>query len=234
MKKNLDKIKLVSVSGCAHGGTTLMATILGANKDWHLITTETCAYTLDKWTNRSDLIKRLPENSQRVIEKTPRHVYNLNSIKKDFPQSSFVVMVRNPLDVVLSIYKRDGNFNNALYQHSSDLTACISVINKQDTVIVEYENIIEDFDLTVKNVCNHTGVEFTESMRNFHMYSPSWFEEFLQQGRNEHLLKRSVQMKTPLFDGRGRGILELSPKQARLVIQDCEDKYFMLTGKNIS
>jgi hypothetical protein len=224
--------EMVFVMGCAHGGTTLMATILGSHSEYHLIPTETCAYDGTKWSTKNDLIKEINKsNSTKIIEKTPSHVFNINLIKDDFPSSHFVVMVRNPLDVVASIYARHGDFNKSIYRCLNDLTGCLSAIKREDAILVEYEDVISNFDLTISKVCNRLGVDFQNKMRDFHSYSPEWFSDYVSW--DEHLSLRAWQMKQPLFDGRGRGKKELNQYQIDKIIQDCSDKYMQITGKSI-
>lgn len=219
--------KMIFVMGCAHGGTTLVATILGAHRKCYVIPSETCAYTKDRWTNKGDLIRAMSDiKSEYIIEKTPRHVFNLKQMKEDFPDASFIVMIRNPLDVTASIYAREGNFNKALYECLNDLTGCLSVMNDDRVMLVEYESIVDNFENTMTMVCQHIGIEFEPQMKDFHEYSPDWFSEHVAW--DDHLSRRAWQMKQPLFDGRGRWQKELNAHQIYQIMGDCNNKYINL------
>jgi hypothetical protein len=84
---------------------------------------------------------------------------------------------------------------------------------------------VRDFNKTIARVCDFIGLEFEESMINFHEHSPVWFQNFLDD--NQHLRKRSQQMKQPLFDGTGIGA-SLTDEQAKQVRFDCSGKFYSL------
>lgn len=219
--------KMIFVMGCAHGGTTLMATILGAHRKCHVIPSETCAYTKDKWTNKDGFVRAISGiDSEYIIEKTPRHVFNIREMKNDFPDASFIVMIRNPLDVTASIYDREGNFNKALYECLNDLTGCLSVMNDHGVILVEYESLVDNFEKVMKMVCDHIGIEFEPQMKDFHEYAPEWFSDYVSW--DSHLSLRAWQMKQPLFDGRGRWKKELNAHQIYQIMADCNNKYINL------
>ena len=229
--QNLSKMpQMIFVSGPPHSGTTLTATILGVNSRCYLIPSESGAYFQSHIeTLRKPFVRKIATiDSEFIVEKTPQHIFNINKIREDFPQARFIVTMRNPLDVVGSLFKTYNDFNFSVYTCSDYLSACISVMN-DEVYLIEYEDIITNFDEIISNACNYIGIDFEDRMKNFHQYSPLWFEKAIES--DEHLKRRSEQMRQPLFDGRGVGNKVLDSKQIDQVLFDCADKYHMLTGK---
>lgn len=228
--------RIIFVVGGIHSGTTLMATILGSNSRCWLITSETGAYSLRHIKNiRSLFVKKVKTlEAEMVVEKTPSHVFNIDKIQEDFPEAKIVIMARNPVDSVASTFKVHGDFNKAVYDCSNDLSGCISATAYDNTNLVFYEDLVKNFDLTVKKLCNKIELNYEESMKNFHNNDFAWFEGFIEE--SDFFKRRSLQMKMPLFDDSGKGYKELTENQISQINFDCMGKYELLRSldKNIS
>jgi hypothetical protein len=219
--------KPIFVVGGKHSGTTLTATILGANSKCVLIPMESGAYSTKHIENlRSAFIRQAKlVESEFLVEKTPDHVYQIDKIQEDWPDSPIFIVTRNPIDRVASTFRRHGNFGQSIYECVNDMTACIYAIQKPNTYLVTYESIVKNFNQTVSEMCNFAGLEFEESMINFHENSPTWFPN--HQHDSHHKI-RSDQMKMPLYDDSGWGIHYLTPEQIDQVNFDCAEKYHTL------
>jgi len=216
--------RIIFVVGGKHCGTTLSATILGVNSKCHLIPMETGAYSFKFIEQiRKPFIRQVSEiDSEVVVEKTPDHVYQIDKIQEDWPNSPIFVITRNPIDRVASTTRRHGNFNQSVYECSNDLTACINAMEKPNTFLVSYEQIVKDFRNVVGQMCYFAQLQFEERMVNFHEHSPTWFEKKLE---DDHHRLRSNQMKTPLYDDSGWGKEYLTIDQIDQVKIDCMEKY---------
>ncbi len=224
----------IFIIGGSHCGTTLMATILGSHDQCSLIPLETCVYVEEN----KNLSKKYFKNaiasieSNFVVEKTPRHLFSIEQMKLDFPESKFICMTRNSIDVVASLYRRDQEFNSAIYQCSNDLSGCLEAVAIDNVLLVEYESLITDFYSTVKNVCDFIGISYQPDMKNFYQNAPTWFENL--KDNDDHLDRRSRQMLEPIFDGRGMFRDTLSSDQIDQIIFDCSEKYYYLTQKHLA
>ena len=168
-------------------------------------------------------------DSKYVIEKTPRHLFSIEQMQKDFPESKFVCMTRNSIDVVASLFKRDQNFNYAVYQCSNDLSGCLNATLLKNVLLVEYEDLVTDFEKTVTTVCDFLNLLYNSEMKNYHKNPPQWFEKL--KDSDHHLDRRSKQMALPIFDGRGMFRDLISEEETNQIIFDCSDKYYDLTRK---
>lgn len=215
---------VIFVVGGKHSGTTLTATILGANSQCFLIPMETGAYSrrhIDQL--RKPFIRQVNSiDSEYVVEKTPDHVYQINRIRDDWPDSPIFVVSRNPIDRVASTMRRHGNWGQSIYECSNDMSACINALKYDNTYLVMYEDIVKNFKDTVIGMCKFAGLSFEDSMINFHENSPIWYGSQLH---DEHHKIRSDQMRTPLYDDSGWGNDYLTNEQVDQVMFDCDDKY---------
>jgi len=211
----------IFVSGFGHGGTTLMASILGSHPDIHLIPYETRWFLWKELSDKEPI--KYAKNIQEpyIVEKTPMHVRKIRGISKLFPDSHFVVMVRNPLDVIASQYKRHGDIHKAIRRCKEDYDAIANVKNMGHVHIVRYEDLIADTEGVVKDVCGRVGLLFDAEMLSFHEKKIPWegVTPVLTDGvgEEEHLKRRAWQIQQPIFDGRGRWRGELNDDQVQLV-----------------
>lgn len=219
--------KPIFVVGGKHSGTTLTATILGSNSKCWLIPMESGAYSIQHIENLRKAFVRQAAlvEAEFLVEKTPDHVYQIDKIQEDWPDSPIFVVTRNPIDGVASTLRRHGNFGQSVYECANDMTACIDAIKKPNTYLVTYENIVKDFNNTVKGMCDFAGLEFEDSMINFHENAPVWFPH---HQHDDHHKLRSDQMRTPLYDDSGWGIDYLTSEQIAQVNFDCLEKYQIL------
>jgi hypothetical protein len=215
-------VRLVSVSGPGHSGTTLLASMIGNHEKVHLITYET-GWFLNSRDNYLEALNHLKsfsnENYQApiIVEKTPRHVYHISRIAELLPDTRFIVTVRHPLDVLASLLIRYQNMNTALDRTISDLEAIDKIKQRKDVIIVHYENLIETPSETIKSVCKHIDLIFSQDILKWHKNPPNWFgaEPALNEGIGEeaHVSRRAWQVQQPLFDGRGRYLRVLDSNQ---------------------
>lgn len=216
--------KPIFVVGGKHSGTTLTATILGSNSKCCLIPMESGAYSVQHIENlRKPFIRQASLiESEFLVEKTPDHVYQIDKIQEDWPDSPIFIVIRDPIDRVASTLRRLENFGQAVYECANDITACLYAVEKPNTYLVTYEQIVKDFNSTVEKMCKFAGLEFEDSMINFHENAPTWFPN---HQHDIHHKIRSDQMKKPLYDGSGWGKDYLTLDQINQVNFDCSKKY---------
>lgn len=221
--------------GMVHSGSTLLATILGSSSKAFLIPLETRVYGLDNKTgNTRFFVEKVNSiDSEFVIEKSPSHIFNINSLRKDFPKSKILITVRNPIDVVSSLHRRDNDFDGSLKQCIEYLDACENALTVKESFVVEYEEVIENFSSYVPEICSFVGMDFEEKMFNFYDHSPQWFEYAIKMN-DDHLIRRAAQMKMPLFDGRKMFRELISNSQKEIIIEKCQDAYLKITGKKLA
>lgn len=121
------------------------------------------------------------ERNQIWVEKTPEHVYFIESIADYLPDAKFIHLVRHPLDVVASMRKATQDpATNHLWHGQWSLEFCVSRWNssvlssysyarrKQQHLIVKYEDLLKDKIRFLSECCYFIDVAYdVEMIRNY-------------------------------------------------------------------
>lgn len=103
-------------------------------------------------------------NYDFILEKTPKHVYSYYRIKKILPSSKFVVMVRNPLDNISSLYKRFGNLDFSIMRWIYDNEQVLKLAGKEDVHFIKYEDFTGNPEGKLKEITSFLGLDYEGSM----------------------------------------------------------------------
>jgi hypothetical protein len=189
-----------------------MATILGAHKNLHVIPFETSIF---RNTDNPDLSvidpSKYGQDILGVVEKTPAHIHHMDLIKSLVPNSKFIVMVREPYDMIASQKHRDGDLIQAHNHIIKDLQKSIEASTKTDVLIVRYEDLIADLNVACVRVCEYLELPFDSQMLRFYEITHNWWGLTSPQpmdgvGWMSHRHRRAWQVRQPIFDGRGRRV----------------------------
>lgn len=108
------------------------------------------------------------------LDKTPRYYLIIDELKRIFPNSKKIVLIRNPLSVLSSIlltWVKDDYIK--LNNHKEDLFDAIDITIKELSIIntnvlfVKYENLLNDPKNELQIICNYIGIEFNDELLNF-------------------------------------------------------------------
>jgi len=227
--KLLNNLNLISISGCGHSGTTLTATVLGTHKNLLLIPTETRMFLDESYDINNFIFNNYSDKETMVIEKTPNHIYVLDKIKKEYPDAKFILNIRDPRDIVSSLYSRFEDWNKSIDRLKKDF----EYIKKFYSFghLVKYENIVNNFEDTFIDICKYINMDFDKNMLEYYKYAPNWYgvenpkdsdgkDKVYKNNISNHETRRSWQVKQPLFDGTGRWKKELSGSQIDDVVKN--------------
>lgn len=103
-------------------------------------------------------------------EKTPAHVEYLDVIADTFPGAVFLVMMRDPRDVSLSLRKTPWNQGRTVFDHAgrwarhARLADAFRRRNADRVQKIKYETLIEAPEDTLREVCRFLGCDVEPSM----------------------------------------------------------------------
>jgi hypothetical protein len=227
--KLLNNLNLISISGCGHSGTTLTATVLGTHKNLLLIPTETRMFLDESYDINNFIFNNYSDKETMVIEKTPNHLYVLDKIKKEYPDTKFILNIRDPRDIVSSLYSRFEDWNKSIDRLKKDF----EYVKKFYLFghLVKYEDIVNNFKDTFIDICKYINMDFDQNMLEYYKYAPNWYgvenpkdsdgkDKVYKNNISNHEIRRSWQVKQPLFDGTGRWKKELSSSQIDDVVKN--------------
>ena len=129
------------------------------------------------WQRVRELGPRI--EGKTFVDKLPLNTMKLPLIAKLFPHARILFALRDPRDVILSCFRRHFEINAAAFEFLN-LEDCASLYDSVmrlaqacreklplDVHVHRYEDMVDDFDKTVREICQFIGVEWTESLRNF-------------------------------------------------------------------
>ena len=121
------------------------------------------------------------QNKTIVVDKMPLNIFYIPELKKIFPNSKFIFAMRNPYDVVLSCFMQPFQPNDAMnnFFNLEDTAKFYDLVMKLwkkycDTFnlnlnILKYEDVVNNFDYTLKSLLKFLEVEWSDDLRNFYL-----------------------------------------------------------------
>ena len=106
------------------------------------------------------------------LEKSPEHLYHIQSIEKWLDSAKFIHVIRNGADVVSSLYDVTRKYD---WGEPWEIDRCIHCwiqgtntsrkhLHKHNHILVRYELLVEDPRSVLVEVCEFLGLRFTEEM----------------------------------------------------------------------
>jgi len=209
--------------GVGHSGTTLLLRMLNEHPNLFSIKKETYCFVkkdikcLFKYQEMA-----LKNNKKRIVEKTPKHLFYIKNIKKRFPDSVIIGMVRNGEYQIPSLMKR--NKSQLLNKYLNLWIDGVTLINKNCDVVVKMEDLINDPIKTSTFLLDFLN-EADFDLTNYH--TKNWVEEYnKKEGKklrqiedksklsSKHYYKRMGQMYLPLYNS---NIHELKEEYRKII-----------------
>ena len=110
------------------------------------------------------------------LDKTPRYYSIIPELSKAFPNSRFIILLRNPLAVMSSVLRTWFRNDPQILSTTSNqrdiiegprcLLDGLSMLNKKAHV-VHYERLVSDPEKVIRNLCNYLEISFSEEMLNY-------------------------------------------------------------------
>lgn len=119
------------------------------------------------------------------VDKQPLNTTKLPLIAKLFPRAKILFALRDPRDVVFSCFRRHFKTNVTMYEFLdlADAARFYAAIMQLAEIyraklplnLLEhrYEEMVVDFDASMRSVCAFIGLEWEETMRNFEQAAPN-------------------------------------------------------------
>ncbi len=121
------------------------------------------------------------KNNSIVVDKLPLNIIYTAELNKIFPKAKFIFALRNPYDSVLSCFMQPflpsnamSNFYN-LKDASNFYDLIMNLWDKYQQNLnlnlktIKYEDVVNNFDTSIKGLLKFLDVEWTNDLRNFHL-----------------------------------------------------------------
>ena len=131
------------------------------------------------FNNRDKYIKN-KDNKKIYIDKMPLNIIHVGEIVRIFPNAKFLVSLRHPCDCVLSCFMQSFKLNNAmanflnlkdaafLYNNVMKLWTQYTSVFSIEYHIVKYEDIVLNFDKSVKDILNFLEIQWSDKVFKFY------------------------------------------------------------------
>jgi hypothetical protein len=220
----------VFIVGAPHSGTSLLLAILSSHSKFAAIGPETHAARRAEWITRAFFwlfdVVAIADGKSRWVEKTPQHIFCIDKIMRLRPGSKFIIIIRDGRDVSSSIKGRTGSIEQGINVWIDSNRAGQQFWDHPNVHVVQYGDIIDNFEGTLRPVFAFLEEDYEPEVRNFHTTPKHFYSKkvkkpdtpFGEQGRHH----RNWQINQPLFDGRGRW-KDMNDKEKNLVKQRAND-----------
>jgi protein O-GlcNAc transferase len=203
-------MRYLFISGCGHSGTSLLLSIFAYAKGVYAIPYETNHLL----TNSLDSFKKvftpeidLEEPKRLIVEKTPNHVFSLDSILND-DQCTGLVMVRNPVDTIASLKKRGYPVFKAIDRYLRANLEWIKRADSEKMVVLKYESLVNETHETLSELSTLFGVDLNEAVNRRRSNAIKFFNTQDPKptdgcGEKAHVSLRAHQMSQPIVNMNG-------------------------------
>lgn len=144
--------------------------------------------------------QEIPKEAPRwLIDKLPSNFVNVGFIKKMIPDAKFLYCKRDPMDNGLSIYKQNFLSTHSYASRLEDIAHFTSLERRvmaswikqypEDILLVEYEDLIANFNDVTQRVFEFTDLEWNDEVQYFyknkHYCNTASFEQVRQPVSNK-------------------------------------------------
>ena len=210
LKKPINTINNpIFIVGCGHSGTSLLKKLLGNHSNIYDIKDESALFLKIKDKETRAKIYKLwsyickKEGKTRWVEKTPKHVFHLNTIFDDFPNAKVIIITRHGNAVSSSIKKRVGNLVDSVERWCIDNIEWYENKNKSKCLILKYENLIRNTESTNQIICNYLEEPY-QDLSNTKDNTENIVLNVISPGElidgEKHVNLRGWQINQPIYD----------------------------------
>ncbi|HDT12154.1 MAG TPA: sulfotransferase, partial [Candidatus Marinimicrobia bacterium] len=171
------------IGGCARSGTTLLLSILSSHRELFCIPKELGLFNeVAKDENGNSLplridrlytsliINRIPKHAKRWCEKSPGNIHHIGDIENYFHGNfRFIQIIRDGRDVILSKHPvaKDAYWVSP-ERWVKDVSAGLDNFKHPRVHTIKYEDLVLDYDHTIKGICTFLNITVSEEILNWH------------------------------------------------------------------
>jgi hypothetical protein len=177
----------IIIGGCGRSGTSLLLSVLSAHPSILAIPDETMAFCPTAYGSETNLdapfeMDRIQEklrtlgtkhSATRWCEKTPKNILFFGRLLKTFGADVRLInIVRDGRDVLTSRHPNDPTRSWVnLNRWISDVGSGVPFDNHPQVLVVKYENLVLEFEKTMKMICGFLEEEVAPELLEWHQHT---------------------------------------------------------------
>ena len=131
------------------------------------------------WFELDNYLEKYDKNSV-IVDKLPLNLLDIETANILFPKAKFILILRHPLDAIMSNWKQNFVLNDAmsnmlrlnttveLYTLAMELLEHSRETFNLDLLEVRYEDIVTSFDAQVSRILQFLGLPWEEKIKNYY------------------------------------------------------------------
>lgn len=168
-------------------------------------------------------------------EKTPAHIFKLNSIRSCFPDARILHMIRDPRGAVSSCVKfqHRGVFTDRnIYAAARYWSRCLDIHDRElrdgnpTYLPLRYEDLINHGEQTLRSVCTFLQVDFYPGMLEFHRSAQS----YVPKDAHGRVVRHHALTQSPLDPSRAEAWRTLLTPDQVAIIESCTAQQMIKNG----
>ncbi len=177
----------IIIGGCGRSGTTLLLSVLSAHPRICAIPQETYAFCVSAYESSPSTEPKLhiekfykgleqsdiPPGFNRWCEKAPKNVLFFGPILDAFGEDVRLIhVVRDGRDVITSKHPQNPNsFWVTPERWITDVSAGLEYEEHEQVYTLRYEDLVLDYEATIRKVIGFIGGDFDDHMLDWHKYA---------------------------------------------------------------
>jgi hypothetical protein len=169
----------VHVLGCGHTGSSIFARILGEHSKIYFVPIESGMFLANRFFEEDIyrdkyISEALKCEASFVLEKTPRHIWHHDYIRRKYPNTKFIITTRDGREVIGSLYERYRDWRQAFSRYLDDSIMSLRQLTASDTMLVKYENFVSDPSAILERTYNWIGLSFEKTVLEYYERPFDW------------------------------------------------------------
>lgn len=158
----------IVIGGSPRSGTTLLLSILSGDSSLAVIPFETWCLCSEEGVQRERLRTLIgPYWQRRWVEKTPLNVRYIGAILDEFPDATFIHLIRDGRDVTTSCFPGHRHYMMPPEGWAQDVAAGLEYRDHPRVYTLRYEQLVGDFPEVLRPLCEFLRLESFDRMRAY-------------------------------------------------------------------
>jgi hypothetical protein len=196
----------IHIAGCGHTGSSIVARVIGEHSLIYFVPMESGMLLANRYFKedrlRKDFVERaLQEGARYVLEKTPRHVWHVDYVRRKSPNTRFFITTRDGREVIASLYRRTQDFRGSCIRYMDDSVMSLRQLDMEDTRLIRLEDFTRDPQTALVDLYSWLGLRHEKNVLDYHKRPVRWnmvSQANIHDLPNAHDIKRNRQVNAKL------------------------------------